>query len=177
VALKSYSDHDIPVVGESTVHVQYNGQEADLPVIITEGDGIALMGRDWLSTLKLNWKEISQVYETTSPSLWHEFQSNETTIVRELSSSSEISFLAIVLDLVQQYPVLFDGELGIIKGVTAKLVVKENATPRYFKPRPVPYTHRDKVAAELSRLEKKGVLKKVESSDWATPIVQVLKPD
>ena len=34
----------------------------------------------------------------------------------------------------------------------------------------------DKVAAELSRLEK-GVLKKVESSDWATPIVPVLKPD
>ena len=33
------------------------------------------------------------------------------------------------------------------------------------------------MAAELSRLEKEGVLKKVESSDWATPIVPVLKPD
>jgi len=31
VTLKSYSGHDIPVVGESTVHVQYNAQEADLP--------------------------------------------------------------------------------------------------------------------------------------------------
>ena len=80
-------------------------------------------------------------------------------------------------DLVQQYPALFDGKLGTIKGVTATLVVKENGTPQYFKPRPVPYALRDKVAAELSRLEKEGVLKKLETSDWATPIVPVLKPD
>jgi len=33
------------------------------------------------------------------------------------------------------------------------------------------------VAAELSRLEREGVLKKVETSDWATPIVLVLKLD
>ena len=56
-------------------------------------------------------------------------------------------------------------------------MVKENATPQYFKPHPVPYAFRDKVATELSRLEKEGVLRKVESSDWATPIVPVLKPD
>ena len=129
VTLKSYSGHDIPVVGESTVHVRYNDQEAHLPVIITKGDGVALMGRDWLSTLKLNWKEISQVYQTNFPKPKLE-------------------------DWVQQYPALFDGTLGTIKGVTAELMVKENATPQYFKPRPVPYALRDKVAAELSRLEK-----------------------
>jgi len=65
VTLKSYSGHDIPVVGESTVHIQYNDQEADFPVIITKGDGVALLGRDWLSALKLNCKEVSQVYQAT----------------------------------------------------------------------------------------------------------------
>ena len=114
VPLKSYFGHDIPVVGESTVHVQYNSQEA---VIITKGDGVALIGGNWLSTLKLNWKEISQVYQTNSPKLKLE-------------------------DLVQQYPALFDGELGTIKGVMAKLVVKESAAPQYFKPRPVPWALR-----------------------------------
>ena len=48
---------------------------------------------------------------------------------------------------------------------------------QYFKPCPVCYALRDKVAAELSQLEKEGALKKVESSDWATPIVPVLQPD
>ena len=152
VTLKSYSGHDIPVVGESTVHVRYNAQGAHLPVIITKGDGVALMGRDWLFTLKLNWKEISPVYQTNFP-------------------KPELE------DLVQQYPALFDGKLGTIKGVTAKLVVNENATPQYFKQRPEPFTLRNKVAAELSRLQKEGVLKKVKSSVWATPIMPVLKPD
>ena len=71
---------------ESTVHVRYNAQEAHLPVIITKGDGVALMGRDWLSTLKLNWKEISQEYQTNFPKPKLEY-------------------------LVQQYPALFDGTL------------------------------------------------------------------
>ena len=136
VTLKSYPGHDIPVVGESTVHVRYNAKEAHLPVIITKGVGVALMGRDRLSTLKLNWNEISQVYQTNFPR-------------------------PKLKELVQQYPALFNGTLETINGVTAKLVVKENATPQYFKPRPVPYARSDKVAAELSRLEKEGVLKKV----------------
>ena len=84
----------------------------------------------------MNWNEISQVYQTNFPR-------------------------PKLKELVQQYPALFNGTLETINGVTAKLVVKENATPQYFKPRPVPYARSDKVAAELSRLEKEGVLKKV----------------
>ena len=36
---------------------------------------------------------------------------------------------------------------------------------------------KEKIAEELKRLEGIGVLQKVEFSDWATPIVPVLKPD
>lgn len=63
---ENYSGHDIPVVGEFTVHVRYNAQEADLPVIINKGDCVVLMGRDWPSTLRLNRKEVSQVYQTNT---------------------------------------------------------------------------------------------------------------
>ena len=44
--LKSYSGYDVPVVGESSVHVRYIAQEARLPVLIIKGDGVALMGRE-----------------------------------------------------------------------------------------------------------------------------------
>jgi len=72
---------------------------------------------------------------------------------------------------------MFDGSLGTIKGVTANLKLKENATPQFFKPRPVPFALKEKIAEELKRLERLGVLKKVEFSDWPTPIVPVPKPD
>ena len=49
--------------------------------------------------------------------------------------------------------------------------------PQFFKPRPVPFALKEKIAEELRRLEKIGVLEKVDFSDWATPIVPVLKPD
>ena len=39
------------------------------------------------------------------------------------------------------------------------------------------HLHSDKVEAEIQHLEKEGVLKKVESTDWATLIVPVLKPE
>ena len=61
--------------------------------------------------------------------------------------------------------------------MTAHLKLRENATPQFFKPRPVPFALKEKIAEELKRLERIGVLEKVKFSDWATPIVPVLKPD
>ena len=66
---------------------------------------------------------------------------------------------------------------GPIKGVSAHLKLKENAVPQLFKPRPVLFALKEKIADELQRLEKIGVLEKVEFSDWATLIIPVLKPD
>ena len=59
----------------------------------------------------------------------------------------------------------------------AHLKLKENATPQFFKPRPAPFALKEKIAEERKRLERIGVLEKVEFSDWATPIVPVRKPD
>ncbi len=41
----------------------------------------------------------------------------------------------------------------------------------------MPFALKDAVGQELDRLEKHGVIKKVDSSDWATPIVTVPKPE
>ena len=55
--------------------------------------------------------------------------------------------------------------------------IKESAVAQFFKPTPVPFALKEKIAEEPRRLEKIGVLEKAEFSDWATPIVPVLKPD
>ena len=150
VKLQSYSGHEIPVIGEAKVQVAYRDQEAVLPVVITGNDGPVLMGRDWLPVLKLEWGQIKRI---------------------SLEPVNK-------LDLLQtKYSSLFDGNLGTIKGISAHLKLKENAVPQFFKPRPVPLALKEKIADELRRLEKIGLLEKVEFSDWATPIVPVLKPD
>ena len=102
VKLRSYSGHEIPVVGEAKVQVSYGYQQACLPVDVTAGDGPVLMGRNWLSVLILDWKQIKQISQEPCNK---------------------------VEDLVSKYASLFDGGLGTIKGVTAHLKLKENANP------------------------------------------------
>ena len=75
------------------------------------------------------------------------------------------------------YAEVFKPELGTVKGVTAKLHLKGNATPVFQRPRLVPYALRFAVQEELKRVENDGVLKPVEASNWATLIICVPKTD
>ena len=55
--------------------------------------------------------------------------------------------------------------------------LQDGAKPTFCKALPVPFALRQKLEEELDRLEKLRVIKKVERSDWASPIVCVLKKD
>ena len=48
VRLCSYSREPIPVLGCVQVKVTYQGQVATLPLLIVQGTGPTLLGRDWL---------------------------------------------------------------------------------------------------------------------------------
>ena len=64
VRLRNYSNELIPVVGTVEVRVSYEGQEATLPLIVVEGDGSTLHGRNWLRSIRLNWATIHAVLST-----------------------------------------------------------------------------------------------------------------
>ena len=66
--------------------------------------------------------------------------------------------------------------LGTLKGFKAKLYVN-NTKPIFCKARPVPYAIRSQVEAELEKLVKQKILEPVPFSDWAAPIVPVMKAD
>ncbi len=60
--LKSYTGQEIPVKGSLSVSVDYGGQHyKDLKLLVVEGSGPSLMGRDWLRVVKLNWKMIGKI--------------------------------------------------------------------------------------------------------------------
>ena len=54
VTLTSYSCHKIKVLGTVDVKVSYEGVEKILPLMIVEGTGPSLFGRNWLSHFRLN---------------------------------------------------------------------------------------------------------------------------
>ena len=66
-------------------------------------------------------------------------------------------------------------------GVKAKLLVKQDAVPKFCRAfcraRTAPYALRGAIEKDINRLLMLGVLEKVQYSDWATPVVPVLKSD
>ena len=147
IRLQTYSKEPIPVVGATQVCVGYEGQTATLPLVVVKGQGPTLLGRNWLNQIRLNW---SQIHYTTCPGLH---------------------------DLLTKYSKVFQEGLGSFEGYEAKIMVDPNASPRFYKARTVPYAMREKVEAELDRLVAEGTLEPVEYSDWAAPIVPVVKSD
>ena len=147
VRLQTYSNAPIPVVGTCCVNVEYNGQMGQLPLVIVGGTGPTLLGRDWLSQIRLDWRQIHYVHSHS---------------------------LQMVLG---RYPSVFEDGLGTLRGFKAKIYVDPNAEPRFNPARSVPYALRDLVDKELTRLQQEGTLEPVEISEWAAPIVVVLKCD
>ena len=145
--LSTITGEDIKVHGECKLPVTYQGQTyPNLCLYVVDACGPALLGRDWLAVMKLDWGLIKA---TMHP---------------------------LVDDLTTRYSSLFDGGLGCVSGVKAELVVQEEATAKFCKPRPVPFALKADIEAELQRLVQQGVLRKLEYSDWAAPIVPVRKP-
>ena len=148
--LRTYTGEPVPVLGVVDVAVEHNGQKKTLPLYIIQGNRPALLGRRWLEKLRLNWQEVFLVRDgDTGP----------------------------LQEILNKHSPVFDGELGSMKDITVKLTVKPGSKPKAFKARNLPYALKPKVASELARLVKSGVLEPVKTSEWATPIVPIIKKD
>lgn len=64
-------------------------------------------------------------------------------------------------------------DLSKIKGMEATLTLKSDAKPVFLKARTVPFRLINLIYKELDSLEKEGVLKHVDTSLFATPIVPI----
>ena len=148
IRLRTYTGGEIPVRGSVRVPVEHNGQNQTLPLIVTEGEGPSLIGRDWLATLRLDWQVILTVEQNLS--------------------------LKQVLD---KHSSVFKEGLSKLRDVEAKIYIAQNERPRFRKPYQVSFALRQKVEEELERLQALGVIQPVQFSDWAAPIVPIMKSD
>ena len=80
-------------------------------------------------------------------------------------------------EVLQTHTEVFKEGLGELKGTTAKIHVDAGTHPIFRRANKVPFALRAEVERELDRLLSLGVIEPVEFSDWAAPIVPVVKPD
>ena len=150
ITLRTYSGEQLSIKGTLAVDVQYKDQKASLQLVVVTGRGPSLLGRDWLSKIRLGWTELCNNHACYSLSLQDILDGNSS---------------------------VFSPELGTLKGATATIQLDPSAQPCFCKARTVPYALKGKIEKELDRLMKQGVIEPIAFSEWAAPIVPVLKKD
>lgn len=141
------------VIGCMSLNIAYLGRTNKLPIYVIRNGGPPLLGRDFMCAFELR-------------------------LVSSLGYCNNVTDAdSVVQSLTNAYPNVFSDELGCFTIFEIKLPVKSDVKPVFFKSRPVPFAIRDKVNNELDRLVGLGILKPVNYSEYASPIVPVLKRD
>jgi hypothetical protein len=66
---------------------------------------------------------------------------------------------------------------GVMRDIEVQLNLDPSVPAKFCMARPVPFSLRPQIEAELERLERAGTITPVTSSKWASPIVPVVKAD
>ena len=117
IVLRTYTEEEVKPKGSCSVSVCYDGVEYSWPLLVVGGKGPALLGRNWLEKIKLNWP-----------------------IIKQLSSHNKR-----LEEILQKHAQLFEEGLGTLHGKKAKNHVDPTTTPIFHKARPVPYAMRGKL--------------------------------
>ena len=148
VKLKTYTGELVGILGTAKVEVTHGEVKHNLVIHVVDGKGPNLMGRDWLSSLKLTVNSIHNLSTTSA-----------------------------VQEVVDKHVTVFSDKLGTLKGTEVRLHMDPHVQPQFFKARSIPFALKAKVEAELERLESLGIIIPVQHSNWAAPVVPVMKQD
>ena len=147
VKLHQYDGTPLPVKGEIEVKVQKEQQIMTGRFVLgrNANDQLPLLGRDWLCKLQLNWPELLQMTRAES--------------VHKLEIQS----------IKEEFADVFrKNYVGLLIGLEAEIELKEGSSPKFYKPRPIPFTLRTQVEEELRKQVANGELQPVDQSESAT---------
>lgn len=147
ISLRTWTETPVLLVGQVLLPVQYKDIRSDLCVIVAKGNGPNLLGRDWLAPLNININ------------------------INFVSNTDKFE----IESLLARHADVFKDGLGTYRGQPVAIHLKKGATPTFLKARPVPFAIKERVEKEIDRLEHEGVLKPTSYSEWATPVVPIIK--
>ena len=106
----AYTGTPLDVAGQIVVDIEHNGQRATLPLLVVRVESYAppLLGRSWLTKIRLDWSTLFSPPISQIPV----DQDNDVRVER----------------LKEQYREIFKPELGTVKDVKAKLYLTENVS-------------------------------------------------
>jgi len=147
--------------GMANVKVQVNGQTKILPLYLMSDEHFPMLfGRNWLSKLRLNWRQIRGL-DAATPNIH---------AVVKVDKNEQFK-----TELKARYPLLFSNSIRKIVDQQGHVTLKANTTPVFLPYREPPIAIREGLEKEIERLVKADVLTQVEQSEWATPVVPVVK--
>ena len=116
VQLRTYTAEPISLVGKMAFEVKHNCYTGQHDLYVVEGSGPSLIGRHWLSKIRLDWASIRAIADS--------------------EASSEID------SLLQRYPQVFQSGPGLMRHIKASLILKPDAKPRFCRPQSVPFFYK-----------------------------------
>lgn len=154
---RSHPGNLIVPLGVVEVNVRYGSTARKLELFILPGEGPPLLGRTWIHALSVPLSKLME--ECINPRI--DLIQNDSQ--RDIDQ------------ILEEFGSVFSSKLGKYKKGKFQLHLKEEATPEFCRPRPLPYAMREKVECELNRLVKEDILEPVNNSDWGTPIGPIFK--
>ena len=148
LTLRTWTDAPVMLLGQVKIQVKYKNIICNLNIIVAKGHGPNLIGRDWLDPLH---------------------------ITLNINCLSGIEHNTYISKITTKFTDIFKEGLGTYCGNSVSIHVKPGATPRFLKARPVPYAIKINVEKEIDRLVAEGVLQPISYSEWATPVVPIIK--
>ncbi|GFQ88611.1 retrovirus-related Pol polyprotein from transposon 412 [Trichonephila clavata] len=135
IVFKTYKGDSLIPLGYVTVGVQYKNQKVNLNLYIVKENLDTILGREWLYKIHLDWPAIKAIRAKTEQNL----------------------------NNLREYKDIFDDKLGEISNYEAKLKLRPGVKPIFCRVR-APFALKGRVENEIDRLEREGIIEKVESS-------------
>ncbi|CAH8498480.1 unnamed protein product [Schistosoma intercalatum] len=159
---KNASGGVLKLVGELQCEFSFNGTNCTGICYLTERPNLDLLGLDMLDKLGIMDIPINSVCNVSCSSL-------DTPLLPKKTGERLLEKLK------RKFASVFQNSLGHCTKMKAHLPVKPDAIPIFRPRRPVPYAALELVDQELNRLQQAGVIRPVNYSAWAAPIVVIKK--
>ena len=173
--LKTYTGEKVSPMGMCKVIVSHNNKCFNLELYVLKRKGPALFGREWLNRMQLNLNEFTDA-DLKQRCVTVEFNLDDEMVLERKANYAEskqefncidsafvdnkccVNYDDELQALTRKHTDVFSNSIACLKKITGSLHLKENATPKFSKARPIPYSLKSKVETELNNLQNKGII-------------------